>query len=168
MDLLQEYQSRRVLVAEDNPGHQRMIVAMLRALGINPHLVGDGQQALAAAEGSSWDLILMDITMPVMDGVTAVRWVRAGEKRNAQPRTPIFMVTSQDGERDARAARTAGADGHIAKPLTLSLFLGAVDTALKQRRRRLRQESAWLSFVQCIGMTGGQAPAAQAGTPAAA
>lgn len=140
MSVLSRYQGIRVLVVDDNPLDRRMILAMLEALGIRAETACDGRQAVTAEETSRYDLILMDIGMPVMDGLTAIAHIRARERRHRLSRTPIYVVSSQQDPRDVRAARKAGADGHIATPLQVSLLLHAVHDALRRVNRRLETE----------------------------
>lgn len=132
------YQGLRVLVAEDNEGHRRMISAILMSLGCQPQVVPDGRAAVAAAEGERFDLILMDLAMPVMDGLTAMRLIRGLEKQSQHGRTPLYVLSSQDEPRSLMACRLAGADGHMAKPLMVSLLLQALDHADERRQPRSR------------------------------
>jgi CheY-like chemotaxis protein len=133
---MQDRPSARVLVADDNPAHRRLISAVLEAAGISPDLVCDGQQAVTAVASASYDLIFMDRSMPVMDGLAAVRLIRQRETGEQRPRTPIYMASAQDDPRDVRAAHEAGADGHIAKPLSVSVILHAVSKGLGEMRPR--------------------------------
>lgn len=132
------YQGLRVLVAEDNEGHRRMISAVLTSLGCRPEVVPDGRAAVAAAEGERFDLILMDIAMPVMDGLTAIRLIRGLEKQSHHGRTPLYVLSSQDEPSNLMASRLAGADGHLAKPVRVSLLLQAIGHAQENRQAQSR------------------------------
>ena len=110
----------RVLAAEDNAINQLVLRALLNQIGIEPVFVVNGEEAVRAWRDGDWDLILMDIQMPVMDGITATRTIRAAERDASRPRTPIIALTA-DAMRDQIAAYDdAGMDGLIAKPLSAS------------------------------------------------
>ena len=136
MDHPSDYRDVRVLVAEDNPVNQRLMSALLATLDVAPHIVGDGQAAVRAVEQDAFDLILMDLSMPVLDGLTAIRRIRALEAQARRRRTPIYVVSSHDGVRDLLASRAAGADGHLTKPIMVSTFIQVVGKALRKGARR--------------------------------
>jgi CheY-like chemotaxis protein len=123
----------RVLVADDLPAHRHLLSAILESLQVQAHAVTDGAEAVAAA-AHDFDLILLDINMPVMDGIQAVREIRRRERGRDGRRTPIFMVSSQSDPADLRASREAGADGHIAKPVSVACVLQAAHYAATRRR----------------------------------
>jgi signal transduction histidine kinase/CheY-like chemotaxis protein len=106
----------RVLVAEDNPINQQVIVAMLRRLGLEPTLVGDGQAAVNATREATFDLVLMDCQMPVMDGFEATREIRA---RASNARPWIVAVTANAMAGDAERCRAAGMDDYVSKPISI-------------------------------------------------
>ncbi|HRD28897.1 MAG TPA: ATP-binding protein [Caulobacter sp.] len=117
----------RILVAEDNPSNQRVIELFLRPLGAEVTLVADGRQALEALDSASFDLVLMDMQMPVMDGLEATRRLRAGGGRNAA--VPVLALTANVMESHRKACAEAGMNGHIAKPIDARLLLTAVLSA---------------------------------------
>lgn len=108
--------SLRVLVADDNPVNLRLAAAVLRDLGHGGALVPDGLKALQALERQPFDLLLLDVNMPQMDGLAVLRHLRAQEQAGG-PKLPIIMVTAHDQPSDRRAMLAAGADGYVAKPL---------------------------------------------------
>lgn len=120
----------RVLVAEDNPVNQLVLQTLLQQLGIEPTVVGDGKQACAAWRNGDWDLILMDIQMPVMDGVTATRAVRGEEAASGRARTPIVAVTANVMTHQVQAYRAAGIDDVVAKPVQVARLVDAIEGAL--------------------------------------
>ena len=128
------YNEMRVLVAEDNLGNQRLIATLLQSLGVEALIVADGQAAVAEFAKDDFDLVISDIAMPVMDGLTAVRQIRDIEKREKRVRAAIYMLSSQHSLRDLRASKAAGANGHLAKPMTVSMFLHAVEDGLRRAR----------------------------------
>ena len=109
----------RVLVAEDNPINQRMAVAMLRALGHNGVVVGDGEKALRALSQLPFDVVLMDVTMPNCDGMAALAELQE-RKRQGVRIPPVIMVTAHDLPGDREHFLGAGADGYVAKPMNVA------------------------------------------------
>ena len=125
----------RVLAAEDNSVNQLVLQAILRQIGIEPVLVADGAQAVSAwKEGFSgdetWDVVLMDVHMPVMDGVAAVREIRRREIAEARPRTPIIALTANAMSHQVAALLAEGFDDHVAKPIDVATLFAALDRAL--------------------------------------
>jgi len=111
----------RVLAAEDNPANRRVLSALLAASPVELVFAEDGVQALDAWRTQAFDLILMDVNMPVLDGLAAL-----GEIRRAEPagtRVPVWMLTANVFDEDVARYRQAGADGVLRKPIdTVALF----------------------------------------------
>ena len=105
----------RLLVAEDNLTNQVVIRALIERLGHAVELVGDGAQAVAVAARGGFDLILMDVMMPVMDGLQATRLIR--EAAGAAGQVPVFGLTAHIGADDHAAFRAAGMDNVLTKPV---------------------------------------------------
>ena len=120
----------RILLAEDHPTNQRVVQLILAPLGVDLTIVGDGAEALALFQSGAFDLILMDMQMPVMDGLTATRAIREREAQTGAPATPIAMLTANAMEEHLRAAAAAGADHHIAKPITPDSLVAGIEAAL--------------------------------------
>ena len=120
----------RVLVAEDNPVNQLVIKTLLHQAGIEPIVVGDGRQALEAWRGQVWDLILMDVRMPVMDGPTAARAIRAEEAQQGRARIPILALTANAMSHQAAEYADAGMDGVVAKPIEAARLFEAMRAAM--------------------------------------
>lgn len=118
---------RRVLLVEDNPNNRRILQLMLRHLGIEPVLAVDGEQAVQAFAEQPFDLILMDLQMPHMDGLQASRLIREIEFAKGRPHTPIMAVTANALPEDRAACTSAGMDDFIAKPVHREPFLNRVD-----------------------------------------
>ena len=116
----------QVLVADDNPVNQRVGVRLLRELGHGGVVVGDGQQVLRALGQRSFDLVLLDVTMPELDGVDALQHWRQQERSQASRRTPVVMVTGHDMPGDRERFLALGADGHIVKPLTRDALVAEI------------------------------------------
>jgi len=122
----------RVLAAEDNEVNQLVLKTLLSQAGINATMVSDGAQALAAWEREAWDVVLMDIQMPVMDGVEATRAIRRRETQTGRARTPILAVTANAMVHQAEAYRAVGMDGLVPKPIEVAHLFGAIEEALAE------------------------------------
>lgn len=120
----------RVLVAEDNPTNQLVIRTVLGQAGIEPDLVADGQAAVSAWEEADYDLILMDIQMPRMDGATAASIIRGREAADGRPRTPILALTANAMTHQVADYRQAGMDGHVAKPIEIDKLFHAIEAVI--------------------------------------
>ena len=120
----------RVLVAEDVSLNQLVLRELLRSVGIDPVLVSNGQEAFGAWRADAWDIVLMDIQMPVMDGLTAVRLMRYAERREGRRRTPIIAVTANALTHQKAEYLAADMDAVVTKPIDLACLLQAMDMAL--------------------------------------
>jgi PAS domain S-box-containing protein len=123
----------RVLLAEDHPTNRRVVELILDAAGVTLTCVENGAEALDASAADSFDLILMDMQMPVMDGLTATRAIREREARLGLPRTPIYSLTANAMPEHATASTQAGADSHLTKPISAEALLRAVAEAVLLR-----------------------------------
>lgn len=126
----------RVLVAEDNPVNQLVMRSFLQALSITPVVVVNGNQAVQAWETDVFDLILMDVQMPEMDGITATRIIRTAEARSTRPATPIIAVSASAMTHQVEEYLAAGMDGHVAKPIDAGALFAAMETALADAEAR--------------------------------
>lgn len=108
----------KVLVAEDNIINQRLVVAMLSSLGHTGVVVGDGEKALKCLAKLKFDVVLMDVMMPVMDGIAALSAIRQQEQ-NRGGRIPVIMATSHNEPGDEARFKRAGADGYLPKPIEI-------------------------------------------------
>ena len=120
----------RVLAAEDNPMNQLVLKALLAQIGVDPVMVGDGVDAVAAWEAGDWDVILMDVQMPRMDGPTATRFIRERELAQGRRRTPIVALTANAMTHQVNEYLAAGMDGFVAKPIEIERLFAALDAAL--------------------------------------
>jgi PAS domain S-box-containing protein len=126
----------RILLAEDGKANQLVAAAILRKAGYTVELARDGAEAVAAAESGDYDLILMDLRMPLMDGYAATRAIR--DIRGTRGRVPIIAMTASVMPGDAERCMEVGMDGHLAKPLDRLELLAAVEKVLESRPRRPR------------------------------
>ena len=120
----------RVLAAEDNATNQLVLKAFLAPAGIAPTLVINGRDALAAWEDQTWDIVLMDIQMPVMDGIEAARAIRRREQETGRPRTPIVAVTANAMSHQILEYEAAGMDGVVSKPVDMATLFDVMEQAL--------------------------------------
>jgi PAS domain S-box-containing protein len=124
----------RVLLAEDHPVNQKVVQYILEPLGAQLTIVEDGRQALDAMDaGVGFDLVLMDMQMPVMDGLTATRALRARETEAGAERIPVIMLSANALLQHRQDAQAAGADMHLAKPISAAGLIGAIREAMSRR-----------------------------------
>ena len=109
--------SLRVLAAEDNAVNQLVLKTLLHQMGVDPTVVDNGEQAVKAWEDGDWDVILMDVQMPIMDGITATGIIRNREADLDRARTPIIALTANAMSHQVEQYLAAGMDGHVAKPI---------------------------------------------------
>jgi signal transduction histidine kinase/CheY-like chemotaxis protein len=115
-----------VLAAEDNAVNQLVLRTLLDQIGVEAVIVESGAEAFSAWEASAFDLILMDIQMPEMDGPSAARAIRAREAATGRRRTPIIAVTANAMTDQIEAYAAAGMDGFVAKPIDVAALYAAI------------------------------------------
>ncbi len=116
----------RVLMADDHPVNRRVVEMILAQANVALTSVEDGAQAVQAMRDGDYDLVLMDMQMPVMDGLTATREIRLHEAAMGLRRTPIVMLTANALPEHVSAAEAAGADRHLPKPFDAAELLHLV------------------------------------------
>jgi PAS domain S-box-containing protein len=121
--------SLQVLAAEDNEVNRVVLLTLLLQFGLDPVIVEDGLQAVQAWEARDWDAILMDIQMPVLDGVSAVKLIRRREAARGRRRTPIIALTANALAHQAAEYRAVGMDAVVAKPIEIRKLLDALQLA---------------------------------------
>ena len=119
----------RVLVAEDHPTNQKVVEIILQPFHVVLTMVGDGQAALDLFTPGAFDVILMDMQMPVMDGLTATRLIREREAAAGAEPVLLVMLTANAMEEHVAAAKAVGADQHLSKPVRPQQLLEAVARA---------------------------------------
>jgi CheY-like chemotaxis protein len=130
-----------ILLAEDNPVNQKVAELMFRRLGYSIDVVSDGQQAVDAVRDRGYDIVLMDAQMPVMDGVSAARWIRENLPENRQPM--IFVMSASILSDSRHAWREVRVDGFIEKPVRVDFLRSEMERAVAEVRRvRVAQAEA--------------------------
>jgi CheY-like chemotaxis protein len=119
-----------VLAAEDNLTNQYVLRALLEPLDLELTLVADGRQAVEAVEAQAFDVILMDVQMPELNGVDATRAIRALEAARGRAHTPIVAMTANVMSHQLEAYRLSGMDAHVAKPVDVGALYAVLDQAL--------------------------------------
>jgi signal transduction histidine kinase/AmiR/NasT family two-component response regulator len=120
----------RILAAEDHPTNQRVLSMILEPMGVDLVICENGATALEAFKASAFDLVLMDMQMPIMDGLAATRAIRLLEHETGKARTPIIMLTANAMRQHRENALAVGADWHVTKPFTPASLISAIETAL--------------------------------------
>ncbi|TVR49097.1 MAG: PAS domain S-box protein [Puniceicoccaceae bacterium] len=116
----------RLLIVEDNQVNQKVAIGMLKKLGLAADAVDDGQAALAALAATPYDVVLMDIHMPVMDGFEATRRIRAGGSGIPNPGVPIIALTAHAMADDRERCLVAGMNDYVAKPIKPGALAGVL------------------------------------------
>ncbi|HWW88001.1 MAG TPA: response regulator, partial [Vicinamibacterales bacterium] len=122
-------QRARILLAEDNVVNQRVAAGVLERKGHHVTVVGNGREAVAAMETQSFDLVLIDVQMPDMDGFEATRLIRQRERETGR-RTPIVAMTAYAMKGDKERCLEAGMDDYLSKPINSKELLARVDTII--------------------------------------
>jgi signal transduction histidine kinase/CheY-like chemotaxis protein/HAMP domain-containing protein len=123
-ECLAEHLPLRVLVAEDNLVNQKVALHLLKRMGYRADLAANGEEVLAALRRQPYDLVLMDVQMPEMDGLEATRHIHAGWPSEQRPR--IIAMTANAMQRDREVCLTAGMDGYLSKPVHLKQLYQAI------------------------------------------
>ncbi len=128
---------RHILLAEDNIVNEQVAVGMLRKLGVHVDAVADGQAALDAVARQTYDLVLMDCQMPVMDGYEATRHIR-----NAECHIPIIALTAHAMVGDRDKCLASGMDDYLAKPVDMQLLGGILEKWLPEETTPRREDAS--------------------------
>jgi signal transduction histidine kinase/ActR/RegA family two-component response regulator len=123
----------RVLAAEDNPTNHAVLRAIMAAFGCELVLARNGREAVEAWVVEEFDLILMDVQMPDMDGIAATRAIRAEEARSGSKRTPIIALSANAFRHQIEAYKAAGMDDHVSKPIDVTTLQLTMERVLEHR-----------------------------------
>ncbi len=116
-----------ILLAEDNAVNQMVAVGLLEKQGHRVTVAGTGREALEALDGGPFDLVLMDVQMPEMDGLEAVAAIRAEEQKRSAPRLPVVAMTAYTMKGDRERFLEAGFDGYVRKPISVHELFDAIE-----------------------------------------
>jgi len=125
--------SMKILVAEDHPTNRAVVQLILEPFGVDLTMVEDGRGAVDAVEREAYDLILMDLQMPVLDGLSAAREIRALEAALGLGRTRIVALSANALPEHIAEARAAGMDGHLAKPIRPDALIAMLADAIQTK-----------------------------------
>lgn len=120
----------KVLVAEDNPVNQMVIKGYLRRLSIDPVLVENGKLALEQVEINDFDLVLMDINMPIMDGVEACKLIREQEQKSKTPPLAVYALTADTMQNSTENYEAVGMNGTLCKPINFQQLVSVLHSSL--------------------------------------
>ena len=126
----QEAGAPRVLLAEDHPINRKVVELLFEGTGVVLTTVENGAEAVALYETEAFDMVLMDMQMPVMDGLTAIQMIRSREQAEGLAATPIYTLSANAMPEHAEASAKAGANGHLTKPIAVGSLFAALEAAL--------------------------------------
>jgi CheY-like chemotaxis protein len=123
--------SGRILLVEDSPDNRALILAYLRGTAFRIDIAENGEEAVHALRNTTYDLVLMDMQMPVMDGYTATREIRRWERECGREPAPILALTANAFQEDADRSLAAGCTAHLIKPIKKATLLATLGTYLE-------------------------------------
>lgn len=126
----------KVLAAEDNKTNQLVLRHMLKKAQVDLTIVPDGKQAVEAWSAGNFDMVLMDINMPVMDGMEATRMIREAERGEMRDAIPIIAVSANAMVHQVAGYLSEGMSGHVSKPVSRAVLVEAMIKALEEKRSR--------------------------------
>ena len=125
---------KKILIVDDDPSIREILATQLGRLHYDTFTAADGEEAVAAFKSQKPDLVLMDVMMPRMDGLTACQKMRALEKHGL--RTPILFLTARDTQHDKLSSALSGGDDFVTKPISLQELREHVEAALSHARKK--------------------------------
>jgi len=123
----------RLLVVEDNLTNQQVVLGILNNLGLPAYAVGNGAEAVETLKILPYDLVLMDVQMPVMDGIEATKRIRNAEPGDVNANIPIIAMTAHAMQGDREKCLEAGMNDYISKPISAKVLVAKLDKWLSQR-----------------------------------
>ncbi len=137
-----EQSGLKILLVEDHVINQRVVALILEPLGIDLTIANNGLEALEAFHQGTFDLILMDMQMPEMDGLTATREIRRLEQAKGPQRTPIAMLSANALQEHVNQGQAAGCDYYIAKPITPKSLIDGIEATIARAQEGSQECSA--------------------------
>ncbi|WP_300579065.1 ATP-binding protein [Phenylobacterium sp.] len=141
----EDVRGRRILIVDDNGANRMVLKTLLESQGLDCGQAADGHEAISAWRDGGWDLILMDIHMPGLDGMDATLAIRAAELEAGRPRTPILALTASVMTHETQGYLGAGMDGVAAKPVQLGPLMRQIEQALGVAKAGAAARSASVS-----------------------
>ena len=126
----------QLLIAEDSEDNRFLLDAYLKNEPYQITFAEDGQRAVELFAAQAFDLVLMDLQMPVMDGLTATRMIRLEEQNGQRARTPVVALTANARSEDVQASQAAGCDSHLSKPISKQRLISAIEALKKPLEAR--------------------------------
>ena len=127
----EDFVAKKIMIVEDNPVNQDVAMGMLEQLGCQVALATDGKDAVEMGETEKYDMVLMDMQMPIMGGVDATRSIREHETSHQLPATPIYAMTANVLPADKQACLSAGMNGHLGKPIKVTELTTLLNSLMK-------------------------------------
>ncbi len=124
----------RLLLVDDSVDNRRLVELYLKSLPYVLDTAADGREGLAAFRRGRYDLVLMDVHMPVLDGLEATRAIRAWEGERGQPPTPVVALTASAMPEDVRQTLAAGCDAHVPKPVKKQALVETIERYVRGGR----------------------------------
>ncbi|MGA7342079.1 MAG: response regulator [Terracidiphilus sp.] len=153
--------SARILLVEDNLTNQEVAAGMLRKLGWNADVASNGRQALEALAREHYDVVLMDVEMPEMDGHEATRRIRDPQSGVLDPNIPVIALTAHSMAENAGECFASGMSDYISKPIDGAILADVVEKWLQRKRHRFPAETPVESLTKSAAL-----PAKPASQPA--
>jgi len=119
--------NKRILLIEDNEINKALVLESLVDLPFDIDVAGNGKEAIRKFEGQRYDLVVLDLQLPIMDGYEVVEYMREFEQRSGARRTPIMAATANAFPSDRKRCLAAGMDDYLAKPFDIDDFIGRVE-----------------------------------------
>ncbi|OGR86653.1 MAG: hypothetical protein A3J74_10185 [Elusimicrobia bacterium RIFCSPHIGHO2_02_FULL_57_9] len=124
-------QRKKILIVDDDPSIREILATQMGRLNYDTITAADGREALAQFKAEKPDLIIMDVMMPVLDGLAACKAIRALEK---DCRTPVLFLTAREAQQDKLISALSGGDDFVSKPISLQELHERVDAALAKKK----------------------------------
>lgn len=124
-------QNKRILIVEDNKANQLVIRGLLKKFDFRIQVVSNGQEAIEAVQAQTFDLVLMDVQMPVMDGIEAAQRIRDGRANALNPEIPIIAITAHARKEDRDSCINSGMNDYVTKPVNRETLFTAIKKQLK-------------------------------------
>jgi CheY-like chemotaxis protein len=148
VEALEKIQGAKLLLVEDNEINQQVAKEILEGAGLNVDLANDGQEAVNTIKENNYDVVLMDIQMPVMDGYTATKRIReweGGRRNEGKDPIPIIAMTAHAMAGDEEKSLQAGMNGHIAKPIDPDKLFSTLQKWIKPSEKRVQVQPSEVS-----------------------